>query len=145
MGISLERPKKWAEFSLDPVHACFDLPRSRRLYVLSCLGVWSACWCGLLFVGMLAVLILRWPYLVVVALPVFFFSQLAFIVLAFFFRCPSCGKLLFIQGWGPWHPARNRVLIGFLGIASWVAVARDIVFHRKFTCIHCGETCAVGV
>ena len=94
----------------------------------------------MLFLGVIAPFVLRWPYLMMVALPVFFVSQLAFIVLAFFFRCPSCGKLLFIQGWGPWHPARKRVVIGFLGIASWVAVARDIVFHRRFTCLHCGET-----
>ena len=126
------------------MQTCFDLPRSRRLYALSCLGFWSACWCGLLFVGILAALVLHWPYLVILALPVFLFSQLAFIVQAFFFRCPLCGKLLFIQGWGPWHPARKRVLRG-LGVASWVAVARDIVFHREFTCLHCGETCTVRV
>ena len=54
-----------------------------------------------MFVGILAALVLHWPYLVILALPVFLFSQLAFIVLAFFFRCPLCGKLLFIQGWGP--------------------------------------------
>ena len=83
------------------MQTCFDLPRSRRHYALSCLGFWSAYWCGLLFVGILAALVLHWPYLVILALPVFLFSQLAFIVLAFFFRCPLCGKLLFIQGWGP--------------------------------------------
>src|SRR5205085_7997075 len=127
-----------------PVHACFDLPRSRRLYALSCLGFWSACWCGLLFIGMVPAFVFGWPYLVIVALPIFLLSQLVFIVLAYFFRCPSCGKLLFIQGWGPWHPARKRVLAD-LGVASWIAVACDIAFHREFTCMHCGETCIVRV
>ena len=45
-----------------------------------------------MFVGILAALVLHWPYLVILALPVFLFSQLAFIVLAFFFRCPVMRK-----------------------------------------------------
>jgi len=123
------------------MHA-IEQPIARSLYVESWLIVWSSCWLAVLFVGVIAVLVFGWPWLVAVALPVFLFSQGIAIAFAFRFRCPVCDRRLLVQGFGPWHPARK---ILFPGIASWIAVAFDIARHRKFTCLHCGEKCAVKV
>ena len=47
--------------------------------------------------------------------------------------------------WSPADaPGRKGVLAG-PGIASWVAVALEIVRRREFTCMHCGEICIVKV
>ena len=47
--------------------------------------------------------------------------------------------------WSPADaPGRKRALAG-LSIASWVAVALEIVRRREFTCMHCGEICIVKV
>jgi predicted RNA-binding Zn-ribbon protein involved in translation (DUF1610 family) len=119
-------------------------PPSRGLYMLAWLGVWSTSWFAILCLGIIAIFAFRWPWLLMIALPTFLVSQIAFIALAFFFRCPSCGHFVFIQGWRPMHPARKRVLAG-LGIASWIAVAVDIARNRQFTCMHCGERCTARV
>jgi hypothetical protein len=126
-------------FSLDLVHI-IEQRIARRLYAESWLIVWSSCWLALLFVGILVIFAFGWPWLVVIALPVFLISHLIAIVVAFRFRCPACHRRLLVQGFGPWHPAR-RIL--FPGIASWIAVAFDIARHREFTWLHCRERSSV--
>jgi hypothetical protein len=115
-----------------------EQPTSRNLYAESWLIVWSSCWFAVSFLSMLAVLVFGWPWLVAIALPIFVISHAVAIAFAFRFRCPACGWRFFVQGFGPWHPARK---IFFPGIASWIAIAFDIAHHRRFTCLHCGETC----
>ena len=121
------------------MHA-IEQPTSRSLYAESWLIVWSSCWLAACFLGMIAVLVFGWPWLVAVALPVFVISQGIAIAFAFRFRCPACDRRFLVQGFGPWHAARKIV---FPGIASWIGIAFDIARHKQFICLHCGEKCAV--
>jgi hypothetical protein len=117
-----------------------EQPIARSLYAESWLIVWSSCWLALLFVGIIAVFTFGWPWRLVIALPVFLVSQLIAIVVAFRFRCPACDRRLLVQGSSTLHPSAKALLPG---LASWIAVAVDIVRHRDFTCMHCGERCIV--
>jgi hypothetical protein len=123
------------------VHA-IEQPIAHRLYAESWLLVWSTCWLAIAMLGMLLVLLFRWPWLAMIAFPIFLVSQAIAVVFAFWFRCPACHRRFFVQGWGPWHPARK---ILFPGIASWIAIAFDIARYREFICLHCGEKCAVKI
>ena len=123
------------------MHA-IEPPLARRLYAASAIIVWASCWVALLFAGILLQFTFRWPWFAIVASAVFIISQPVALVLAFLFRCPACRRRLFVQGWRTLHPAR-RVLLP--GIASWIAVALDIVRSREFICMHCGQRCAVKV
>ena len=88
------------------MHA-IEQPIARSLYLESWLIVWSSFWLAVLFVGVIVVLVFRWPWLVAVALPVFLISQGVAMAFAFRFRCPACDRRLLVQGFGPWHPARK--------------------------------------
>ena len=123
------------------MHA-IEHPIARRLYAESWLIVWSSFWLAVVFVGIVAVLVSDWPWLVGVALPIFLVSQGVAMALAFRFRCPACHARLLVQGFRTLHPARKLLLPG---IASWIAVAFDIARHREFICMHCGEKCSVRV
>ena len=119
-----------------------ERPMSRSLYAEAWLIVWSSCWLAVVFLGMIVVFVFGWPWLIVLALPIFVLSHAAAIAFAFHFRCPACQQRLLVQGFRSLHPARKRLLLRF---ASWIAVAFDIARHREFTCMHCGEKCHVMV
>jgi len=123
------------------VHA-IEQPIARSLYAESWLIVWSSLWLAVLFVGIIAALVFGWPWLVVIALPIFLVSQGIAIAVAFRYRCPACHRRLLVQGFRTLYPVRNVLLPG---IASWIAVAFHIACHREFICMHCGEKCIVRV
>lgn len=113
---------------------------SPLLSAVSWLAVWSLGSLAVAFVGMLAAVIFHYPFIAAVALPILVLSVLLLLPIRFLFRCPSCGERILVQGSRSLHPARHRLPFG---IASWVAVALDIVRHREFTCVHCGARCTV--
>ena len=119
-------------------------PRSHFLYLVAWLGVWFLCWFALLLVGIVLVFSCHWAILFAVALCIFFINLLAFLPLAFSFRCPHCHGFVLVQDWRTLQSIRKRVLAA-LGLASWVPVVFDIVLHHEFTCMHCGERCLVNV
>ena len=119
-------------------------PRSHFLYLVAWLGVWSLCWFAVLLIGIVLVFSCHWVILFTVALCIFFINLLAFLPLAFSFRCPHCQGFVLVGNWRTLRPARKRVLAA-LGLASWVPVVFDIVLHHEFTCMHCGERCLVKV
>ena len=55
--------------------------QSSRLYAVSWLGVWSLGWLAVAFVGMLAAVGLRYPFIAVVALPILLLSLLVLLPL----------------------------------------------------------------
>ena len=118
-------------------------PRSHFLYLVAWLGVWSLCWFVVLLVGIVLVLSCHWTILFAVALCIFFINLLAFLPLAFSFRCPHCQRFVLVEDWRTLS-IRKRVLSA-LGLASWVPVVFDIVLHHEFTCMHCAERCLVNV
>ncbi len=83
---------------------------ARRLYAESWLIVWSSFWLAVVFVGIVAVLVSGWPWLVWIALPIFLVSQGIAIALAFRFRCPASHARLLVQGLRTLHPARKLLL-----------------------------------
>ena len=68
------------------------------------------------------------------AISSFFINIMLHVLLAFFVRCPSCGKCLTIQGFGEPHVKSKK----FGDIEGWAAVVLHW-FSGKVTCIYCGE------
>ena len=93
----------------------------------------------MLFLGMLAVLIFKWGWLSLVAICGFFPGAILYFVLAFFFRCPACGRLVLVQTFRPLHPAARKIS----GLAGWSAIVLDVLKHAQFTCMYCGARCEV--
>ena len=118
-------------------------PRSHFLYLVAWLGVWSLCWFAVLLVGIVLFFSCHWAILFTVALCIFFINLLAFLPLAFSFRCPHCQGFVLVEDWRTLS-IRKRVLAA-LGFASWVPVVFDIVLHHQFTCMHCEERWLVKV
>jgi hypothetical protein len=84
-----------------------ERPMSRSLYAEAWLIVWSSCWLAVVFLGMIVVFVFGWPWLIVLALPIFVLSHAAAIAFAFHFRCPACQSDCSCRVFGPYIQRAN--------------------------------------
>lgn len=63
---------------------------------------------------------------------------LLYLFTSFFSSCPACKRNIYAQSRSPdqLHPNRSR--FGKL-VDGWQAIAVDVLLHRKFNCMNCGE------
>src|SRR6476619_7118314 len=101
-----------------------DQSTSRLLYRVSVLIIFSLACLALAVVGVVIVLVFHRPRVVTLAFPMAIITQVVAIAVAFRFRCRSCHLRIFMQGFRTLHTDRERLP---LGIASWIAVAWQIV------------------
>jgi hypothetical protein len=122
-----------------PIH-----PRSGRL-ILACrlvvagwvlLGVFFAGFAAFLAVAPAgvtsrqAVAVLLTPVVLVIAMET---------GIAWTLRCPACNGFVLLQTSGPFHPAARRWIVG----GTYAPIVVDLLRHRRFTCMYCGEACRV--
>ena len=74
-------------------------------------------------------------WLIVGTLWAFVASALAYAIVAFQLRCPSCNRRFLVESLAQKHPHARKLK----GIDHWATTVIDIVKRKKFTCMYCGQ------
>jgi len=108
---------------------------SKRLIFASRIVIWCWFWLALIIIGMVPLFLFRSLWFIIPCV-VFFPSALPYLIIAFSIRCQNCNKFVTVQPFKqPPYADENKIK----GINGWSGIILNVLFNKKFSCMHCGQ------